>query len=125
LQDVAEFAELGLDLPQHTPDLGRSLFDCQRAKPSCKLFSIAARFIGPASITRKSRCNESASPGRDTASAYKPSVGTNRIAKSVVCGDSMYLSRIALASSLKNISSALRLASTAATSARSIAACRR
>ena len=63
-------------------------------KPSCRLFSIAARFIGPASITRNSRCSASASPGRDTASAYRPSVGTNRIAKSVVCGGSTYLSRI-------------------------------
>jgi len=52
-------------------------------------------------------------------------VGTNRIAKSVVCGGSTYLSRIDLASALKNVSSALRLASTALMSARSIASCSR
>ena len=65
-------------------------------KPSCRLFSIAARFVGPASVTRYSRCSVSARPGRDTASANRPSVGTNRIAKSVVCGGSTYLSRIVL-----------------------------
>src|SRR5438552_10870596 len=36
-------------------------------------------------------------PGRRATSAYRPSVGTNRIAKSVVAGGSRYFSRMVFA----------------------------
>src|SRR5207247_2537949 len=90
--------------------------------PICRLLTIMLRFIGPAMVTRCSRCTNSARPGRRASSAYRPSVGTNRIAKSVVAGGSRYFSRMVFASSLTRISSALAASSTAAGSARSCAA---
>ena len=51
----------------------------------------AARLVGPAMITRWSRCSCSNSPGWRNTSAYKLSVGMNRMANSNVSGGLIYL----------------------------------
>ena len=94
-------------------------------KPICRLVKVASSVVGPASVILCSRCSASISPGRRSASAYRLSVGTNRIAKSVVCGTAMYFSRMLLASPRKRSSIALPAASTAGASARSCASSRR
>ena len=48
--------------------------------------SNAAKFVGPAMMTRQSRCSCSDRPGWRRISARRLSVGTNRIANSRVCG---------------------------------------
>ncbi len=96
-----------------------------RAEAELEAVENAARFIGPVTSTRDSRCTASANPGRAIISAYKPSVGRNRIAKSVVCGGCTYLSRILRAWSRRNPAMPLRAASAAGASARSSASCRR
>ena len=62
--------------------------------------SSAAKFVGPAMMTRKSRCSCSDKPGWRKISAYRLSVGTNRIANSRVCGGLMYLLLISFAQPL-------------------------
>ena len=64
-------------------------------KPICKLFSDGQqrRRAGQHHLLN-SRCSTSTRPGRRSASAYRPSVGTKRMPKSVVWGAAMYLSRI-------------------------------
>ena len=94
-------------------------------KPICRLLSVASSVVGPASVTRYSRCSASISPGRRSASAYRPSVGTNRIANSVVCGGDTYLSRIVRASARRRSSIALPAASAPGASARSCASSKR
>lgn len=59
-------------------------------KPICRLLSKAVEVVGPAMTTRCSRCNASISPGRWMDSAYRPSVGRNISAKSVVWGGTTY-----------------------------------
>src|SRR5450830_1795104 len=67
-------------------------------KPICSELSMAISVVGPASVMRCSRCSTSIRPGRRNTSAYRPSEGRNRMAKSVVCGGSMYFSAIERAS---------------------------
>ncbi|EWS57222.1 hypothetical protein Y695_04893 [Hydrogenophaga sp. T4] len=94
-------------------------------KPICSELSMAISVVGPASVTRYSRCSTSISPGRRSTSAYRPSVGRNRIAKSVVCGGSRYLSAMLLASSLMRCSRPRAASSAPSTSARCCASSRR
>mmetsp|Transcript_61148 Transcript_61148/g.144400 ORF Transcript_61148/g.144400 Transcript_61148/m.144400 type:complete len:204 (+) Transcript_61148:1320-1931(+) len=94
-------------------------------KPICRLVSVASSVVGPHSMTLCSRCSPSTRPGRRSASAYRPSVGTKRMPKSVVCGGPTYFSRMVRASSRSRVSIALPAASAATASARSCASSRR
>ena len=94
-------------------------------KPICRLCKMAESVVGPASTTRCTWFSSSASPGRRSSSAYRPSVGTKRIAKSVVCGGSMYLLRMSFANPRTASASAFCDFSTASLSAQSCASSKR
>jgi len=76
--------------------------------PICRLLTIMLRFIGPAIGHPVLALHELGQAGPAGHLRYRPSVGTNRIAKSVVAGGSRYFSRMVFASSLTRVSSALR-----------------
>ncbi len=70
LDPFAEAVELGLDRTQHLPHLLDAC--CSSAsvrKPICRLLSMASSVVGPASVTRCSRCRASIRPGRRSTSA--------------------------------------------------------
>ena len=89
----------------------------------CKLLSNAVKVVGPATTMRYSRCNKSSKPASRATSAYKPSVGKNITAKSVVYGGATYFSLMVLASNLIWRNKSLRALSSAAVSAISCASC--
>ena len=61
-QHVAELAKLGLDRAQHLPDRSCAFPSASVRKPIYKAFSIAINVVGPASVTRCSRCSAPSDP---------------------------------------------------------------
>ena len=93
--------------------------------PMRRLFRRAAKVVGPAMVTRQVCCNLLTSSGCLRASAYRPSVGRNMMAKLVVAGGSMYFSDMSRAEFSMDRFSAFSDCSMAFWSARSVASNRR
>ncbi len=81
-------------------------------KPICRLLRMAARVVGPVTITRWVCCSSVIRPGRRITSANRPSVGRYMMAKSVECGGCTYLAEMVLACSFTARSSAWAARST-------------
>ena len=105
-QHAAEGLKLGFDGAEDVPDLAAALLDRQRAEAHLQAVEQRGEVVGPEMLTLYCRWRTSSMPMRTT-SAYSPSKGRNMMAKSVVLGGSMYLSRISFAQPLIRTSSAL------------------